>query len=76
MSYRFRNGKLQRSGGSVQIITNDDISPIPTPEPPKAKPKSEKNIIDEIKKVRINNNITVSDEAREKRLKKFVSFKI
>lgn len=74
MSYRFKNGKLQRYGGSVKIVTNEDI--IPIPEKPKPKQLSDKNIIDEIKKVRINNNITANDEAREKRLKKFVTFKI
>ena len=75
MSYRFKNGKLQRYGGSVKIATNEDILPIPE-EKPKPKQPTDKNIIDEIKKVRINNNITANDEAREKRLKKFVTFKI
>lgn len=81
MSYRVKNGKLVKMGGSY--TNNNDmedtkpIEQIKPEEPIKKKNPTDKEIIEQIKKVRIENKpVSDSSKAREERLKKFVTFKI
>lgn len=77
MNYRFRNGKLIRIGGN--ITTTPEISTKETEILKPEKPKhitTDEDIIDKIKKVKIDNTDKLSNKSMEKRLEKFVHFKI
>lgn len=73
--YRFVGGKLIIKGSGIKSDIAEINSTVPIPEVPKPKPKTDKEIIEEIKKVNLKNP-TDSNLALEKRLKKFVEFKI
>ncbi len=73
--YRFVGGKLIMKGSNIKPI--EEIKPpVATTEVPKPKPKTDKEIIEEIKKIDLKKNHVDSAQALEKRLKKFVEFKI
>lgn len=75
MSYVIRNGKLMRSnylGGNIDVVVEQPINVAMKPE--KHKP-TEKEILAEIKKIKVDTNLD-SAQAKEKRLQKFVNFKI
>lgn len=76
--YRIENGKLMVIGGSIKpnIVEINKPAELQPSEIPKPKPKTDKEIIEEIKKVRIDKAPLLSEQAMEKRLKKFVEFKI
>lgn len=75
--YRFINGKLVIKGrGNVKPIKEEINKPLPVPLVPKPKPKTDKEIIEEIKKVRLDKPADTNAQVLEKRLKKFVEFKI
>lgn len=74
--YKFVGGKLVIKGSSIKPNMEEINKPIPVPEVPKPKPKTDKDIIEEIKKVRLDKPNETSAQAMEKRLKKFVEFKI
>jgi hypothetical protein len=75
MSYVIRNGKLKRSsyiGGNIDVVVDKPIDVSIKPEKPKP---TEKDILAEIKKIKVDTNLD-SAQAKEKRLQKFVNFKI
>lgn len=74
MKYRIKNGKLSKYGGATSI--NDEEVIKPPSQVVESKKPTDKEIIEEIKKVRIENNKLEGTKAKEERLKKFVTFKI
>jgi hypothetical protein len=76
MKYRIKNGKLKKIGGTFNIDNEPEEVIKQPPQIIQTKKPTDKEIIEEIKKVRIENNKLEGTKAKEERLKKFVNFKI
>jgi hypothetical protein len=75
MSYVIRKGKLIKSSNTGDKINIAVEKPIEVSLKPEKHKPTENEILAEIKKIKVDSNLD-SAQAKEKRLQKFVNFKI